>query len=260
VPDSISYFQTSVPSHQLAYRYNPPLPNFPTVVYLYGFRSDMNGDKVLYLEALCKKEGYGFLTFDYSGHGQSSGLFEEGTISQWLADALAIIDALTDGPLILVGSSMGGWLALHSAIQRPQRVVGLIGIASAPDFTQELMWEEFTENQQDEMMNQGWTILPTEHNNQGWTITKDLIEDGRTHLLLDKPIPLTIPIRLLHGMLDVTVPPSYSHKIMDLVTSPDVTLTLIKSGNHRLSRPEDMRILGDHLEDLVTGYLLTREG
>jgi pimeloyl-ACP methyl ester carboxylesterase len=138
----LCYFEPS-PSCQLAYRHTPPTSGLPTVVFLSGFRSDMTGTKVGYLESLCQREGIGFLTFDYSGHGLSSGQFEEGTISQWLSDALAMIDHCSTGPLILVGSSMGGWLAHLAALKRSARVIGLIGIASAPDFTQELMWEKF---------------------------------------------------------------------------------------------------------------------
>jgi len=256
--DSISYFQTSMPNHRLAYRYTLPRPLFPTAVYLYGFRSDMNGEKVKFLETLCQKEGLGFLTFDYSGHGDSSGKFEEGTITQWLADSLTMIDRLTKGPVILIGSSMGGWLALLAALQRPQRVVGLLGIASAPDFTEELMWKKFSPAQQAEVMTQGWTIIPTEYNSKGWKITKNLIESGRKHLLLGNPIELTIPIRFIHGMLDASVPVSFSQKLLELVTGKDVALTLLKSANHRLSEERDMRILGHHLQELVASYLLTK--
>jgi len=208
--------------------------------------------KILFLEDHCTKEGFGFLAFDYSGHGVSSGTFEDGTISQWLSDSLDIIDHITQGPVILVGSSMGGWLAHLVALERPKRVVGLLGIACAPDFTQELMWKKFTLTQQTEVMTQGWTIVPTEYNAQGWTITKNLIESGRNHLLLGKAIPLTIPIRYLHGMKDSVVPISYSHQLLELVTSQDVTLTLIKSGDHRLSNEENKRLLGALLSELVT--------
>lgn len=249
--DSPSYFETTTPNQRLAYRYTPPLQNALTVFYLSGFRSDMNGEKISFLEDLCRKEGLGFLTFDYSGHGQSSGKFEDGTISQWLSDSLDIMDHITQGAVVIVGSSMGGWLAHLVALRRPDRVVSLLGIASAPDFTETLMWQKFTKSQQNEVESQGWTIIPTEYNPKGWTITKKLIEDGRKHLLLGDPITLNIPIRLLHGLKDASVPASYSHKLVELVTSQDVTLTLVKSGNHRLSREEDKRILWALLQDLV---------
>lgn len=255
----VSYFKCPSSNHRLAYRYTPPSSHLLTVVYLYGFRSDMNGDKVSFLETQCRHNGLGFLTFDYSGHGASSGTFEEGTISQWLADSLTVIDHFVKSPIIIVGSSMGGWLAHLVALERPRLIVGLLGIASAPDFTHELMWKKFSPTQQAEVLNQGWTIVPTEYNTQGWTITKNLIEDGRKHLILDKPIDLGIPIRLIHGMQDISVPMSYSQRLVDLTRSQDITLTLIKSGNHRLSRNEDKRVLRQLLMDLIVGYRLTNK-
>ncbi|MGV8948252.1 MAG: alpha/beta hydrolase [Candidatus Paracaedibacter sp.] len=258
MPNVISYFEASPTHPRLAYRYTAPQPFLPTVVYLYGFRSNMNGEKVKFLETLCQDAGLGFLTFDYSGHGESSGNFEDGTITQWLADSLVMIDHLTKGPLILVGSSMGGWLALLAALQRPQRIVGLLGIASAPDFTEELMWKKFSPNQQTELMNQGWTVVSTEYNSKVWIITKNLIKSGRKHLLLGAPILLNIPMRFIHGMLDVSVPPSFSQKLLELVASKDVALTLLKSADHRLSEEGDRRILGHHLQELVASYLLTK--
>lgn len=251
MPASPSYFETTDPNRRLAYRYMPPLKNAPTVVYLYGFRSDMGGEKILFLKALCQKEGFGFLTFDYSGHGVSSGQFEEGTISQWLDDSLAIIDHLTQARVLLIGSSMGGWLAHLVALQRPHLITGLLGIACAPDFTEDLIWKKFTQTQKREITSQGWTTISTEYNQNGWVITKKLIEDGRKHLLLGKAIDLSLPIRLVHGLQDASVPASYSHQLLERVSSTDVTLTLIKSGNHRLGRPEDKQIIGDLLLDLV---------
>ncbi|MDF3033536.1 MAG: alpha/beta hydrolase [Alphaproteobacteria bacterium] len=258
--DSPAYFEATHPYRRLAYRYTPPLQDFPTVVYLSGFRADMRGEKVLFLESLCQEKGIGFLVFDYFGHGQSSGQFEEGTISQWLDDSLQIIDRITQGAVILVGSSMGGWLAHLVTLRRPSRIVSLLGIAPAPDFTEDLLWQKFTQSQQDELMNQGWTLVPTEHNPNGWTITKKLIEDGRKHLLLGNPIAVTIPIRLIHGLKDMTVSASSSHQLAALVASQDVTLTLVKSGEHRLSREEDKQILWALLQDLVASYLLTKGG
>jgi pimeloyl-ACP methyl ester carboxylesterase len=219
----------------------------------------MNGEKVLYLEDLCVREGLGFLCFDYSGHGQSSGEFEEGSISRWLQDSLEILDSLTQGSVILIGSSMGGWIAHLVALRRPHRVTGLVGIACAPDFTQELMWKSFSSQQQDEVTTQGWTILSTQDNDQGWRITKILIEDGKNHLLLGNPIPLHMPIRYLHGLQDTVVPASFSRQLLELVASPDITLTLIKSGDHRLSREEDKRLLGNTLRELIGTSPLTKE-
>lgn len=255
-----SFLKLQNPIRSLAYRYTPPKKKTPlTIVYLYGFRSDMNGDKVLYLESLCKKEGLGFLAFDYSGHGNSSGKFEEGTISRWFLDSLDMIDHFVKTPVILVGSSMGGWLAHLVALQRPQIVKGLLGIASAPDFTDELMWKRFSYKQQTELINKGKTVIATEYNLKGWTITKKLIEDGRKHRLLGKTIKLNIPIRLLHGTKDANVPITYSYQLLDLHTTSNIAVTLIKSGDHRLSRKEDLIILGHTLQELIETYLLTKE-
>lgn len=254
------YFKKPGVDYHLAYRYTPPRQGFPTVVYLSGFRSDMSGEKVVFLEGLCQKEGIGFFTFDYSGHGQSSGKFEDGTLSQWLSDTLEILDHLTRGDVIVVGSSMGGWLALLVALRRPERIVSLLGIAPAPDFTEDLIWRKFTQNQKDEIVSQGWTVISTEYNPQGWTITRNLIEDGRKHLLLGRAIDLNIPIRLIHGLKDASVPASYSHQLMEWVASPDVALTLVKSGDHRLSQEEDKRILWSLLQELIASYLLTKRG
>lgn len=248
---SIAYLQTKNTTHKLAYQYKAPQKDAPTIVYFYGFRSDMNGEKVQFFQSLAEVDDLGFLTFDYSGHGQSSGQFEEGTITQWLEDSLIMIDHLTSGPLIFIGSSMGGWLSLLAALHRPDRVVGLLGIASAPDFTEELMWAKFSHTQQDEVMGQGWTILPTEYNDNGWPITKNLIESGREHLLLNKAILLNIPVRLIHGLKDTTVPMTFSQKLMGLITSENITLTLVKSGDHRLSTPGDLLILGHLIRELV---------
>lgn len=253
--DTTTYFETSNPNHRLAYRYTPPEQGLPTVVFLCGFRSDMNGEKVLFLENICQQEGVGFLAFDYSGHGQSSGKFEEGTISKWLGDTLSLIDHITQGPLILVGSSMGGWIAHLAALKLSGRIIGLLGIASAPDFTDVLIWQEFDDKQRLELVNQGWTVIPTEYNDQGWVITKNLIEDGRSHLILGNPIPLDIPIRYLHGLKDVSVPYAYSQALIELVTSLDVTLTLIKTGDHRLSSDENKRILWSTLQELMVSAL-----
>ena len=250
-----SYFESPHTHRRLAYRYTPPTSKKLTIVYLYGFRSDMNGEKVYFLESLCNQEGLGFLTLDYSGHGVSSGAFEDGTISQWLQDSLDLIDHITQGDIILVGSSMGGWIAHLVALQRPNRIVGLIGIASAPDFTQELIWGNMTPSQKTKLMNEGQIIVATEYNTQGWTITKSLVEDGRKHLILGRPIPLSIPIRYLHGLKDISVPPIYSQKLLDNVTSNNVTCTLIKSGDHRLSEEDNKHLLGAILLDLVQSSL-----
>jgi pimeloyl-ACP methyl ester carboxylesterase len=170
----------------------------PGVVFLPGFRSDMQGSKALALREHCAATGRALLRFDYSGHGASEGRFEDGTIGQWAADAIAALDALTEGPQLLVGSSMGGWIALLMARARPERVAGLIGIAPAPDFTETLMWPAFTAAQRAEIMERGVLHLPSEYG-EPTPITRALIEDGKRQNVLDAPIPLTCPVRCIVG-------------------------------------------------------------
>lgn len=214
----------------------------PTIVFLTGFRSDMTGDKATSLAGSCESRGQAMLRFDYSGHGQSEGRFIDGTIGTWTADALTAIDKLTQGPVILVGSSMGGWIALNVALQIPERVTGLVGIAAAPDFTERLMWSAMAPQERQRLMTEGLLEAPSEHGGH-YSITRALIEDGRNHLLLDKPIELTCPVRLLHGQRDQDVPWETALHIAACLTGDDVQVTLIKDGDHRLSRPQDLRLL-----------------
>jgi len=224
---------------RLAHRRLAPARSGLTYVWLCGFKSDITGSKVQQLEAWAKAQGHGFLAFDYSGHGESDGAFEDGTISQWREDALDAIDALTDGPLILVGSSMGGWMALLAGLARRERLAGMVLIAPAPDFTQKLMWPEFTPRQQEEIMQTGQTLRPSDYGDP-YPITKALIEDGRTWQLLDAPIDLECPIRILQGGEDPDVPWRHAFRLVEAISSPDLVFTLIKDGDHRLSRDQDI--------------------
>ncbi len=214
----------------------------PTVVFLPGFRSDMTGDKATALAAFCAERGQAMLRFDYSGHGASGGRFEDGTIGRWTDDALAVIDRLTEGPLVLVGSSMGGWIALLAALARPDRVAALIGIAAAADFTEALMWQAMTIEQRAALMRDGVLHRPSQYG-EPYPITRALIEDGRTRLLLNAPIALDCPVRLLHGQEDPDVPWELALRIAERVTSRDVQVILVKDGDHRLSRPQDLALL-----------------
>lgn len=223
---------------RLAYRYAPPRTDL-TFVWLSGFKSDMTGTKVIVLEDWAKQAGHGFLAFDYSGHGVSGGAFEDGTISAWREDALAAIEGLTSGTLILVGSSMGGWMALLSALAFMARVAGMVLIAPAPDFTQKLMWPEFSAEQQAEIMEQGMTLRPSDYGDP-YPITRALIEDGKQWALLDGPIDLTCPIRILQGQQDPDVPWAHAFLLVDALASEDVVFSLIKDGDHRLSRDQDI--------------------
>jgi pimeloyl-ACP methyl ester carboxylesterase len=214
----------------------------PTVVFLPGFRSDMTGDKATALAAFCAERSQAMLRFDYSGHGASGGRFEDGTIGRWTDDALAVIDRLTEGPLVLVGSSMGGWIALLAALASPDRVAALIGIAAAADFTEALMWQAMTIEQRAALMRDGVLHRPSQHG-EPYPITRALIEDGRTRLLLHAPIVLDCPVRLLHGQEDPDVPWELALRIAEHVTSRDAQVILVKDGDHRLSRPQDLALL-----------------
>ena len=217
----------------------------PTLVWLSGFKSDMGGTKAEALARWSTSAGRSFLRLDYSGCGRSEGRFEDGTISRWLADALCVIDAASAGPLTLVGSSMGGWIALLVALARPERIASLLLIAPAPDFTERLMWESFPDEVRAEILERGRWERPSPYDPEPYVITRALIEDGRRHLLLHRPIPITAPVRILQGMQDPDVPWRHALALVEALVSTDVTLTLIKDGDHRLSRPQDLeRLIG----------------
>ena len=222
----------------------------PGVVFLGGFMSDMTGEKASALDAFCRRRGRAFLRFDYRGHGASGGRFEEAVISDWLADTLAALDRLTEEPQALVGSSMGGWLMLLAALARPERVHALIGIAPAPDFVRRLE-PGLTADQRRDLDRQGFFLRPSEYGDGPYAITKALIEDGRRHCLLDGPIPIKAPVRLLHGMRDDAVPWRDSLRLADRLASEDVRAVFVKDGDHRLSRPADLALLTTVLEGLL---------
>lgn len=218
-------------------RFDKKNKNLPEVLFLGGFKSDMMGTKATYLQDLCQNRGQTFTRFDYFGHGLSSGDFTQGTIGLWLSDTLAIIDQLTEGPLILIGSSMGGWLMTLATLARPERIGALIGIASAPDFTEELIWASLTEGQRLAFLSQGIIQTPSQYENQGFPITLQLVEEGRSHLVLPKELPISCPVHLIHGDADQDVPAELSQRLAKNISSSQVTLTLIKGGDHRLNTP-----------------------
>jgi pimeloyl-ACP methyl ester carboxylesterase len=224
----------------------------PAVVFFPGFSSDMTGTKATYLDGLCAGRGQAFLRFDYSGHGASGGRFEDGTISRWRDDALAVIDAvLPEAKLLLVGSSMGGWIALLAALAHPARVAGLIGIAAAPDFTEELMWEALSFQERAQFRQAGTIQVPNPYG-PPTTVTRALIEDGRRCRLLTRGVlPIGVPVRLLHGQQDREVPWELSLRTANAVAGEDVQITLVKDGDHRLSRPQDLALLGRTLTALL---------
>lgn len=237
----------------LAYRrFAPAESTVPGVVFLGGFRSDMEGSKALFLDEACRQRGQPFLRFDYRGHGRSEGDFEQGTIGLWFQDALAVIDELTSGPLILVGSSMGGWISLLVARARPQRVKGFVGIAAAPDFTRD-MWNGMTDDQRRTLTDQGILRVPNHYSDDPYVITKALIDDGPGHFVLESPLDLKIPVRLVQGMKDMDVPWQTAFRIRKAIESAgahDVDVLLVEEGNHRLSRPQDLDLIDSQVRAL----------
>jgi len=223
----------------------------PTVVFLGGFRSDMTGTKALALDAHCKATGQSFLRFDYEGHGQSSGAFDEGTIGLWISNAISILTQCTQGPLILIGSSMGGWIMLHAALALKSRITGLIGIAAAPEFPVRLIWEQLTPEQRTQLATQGSLALPCDYGSEPYVIHHRFIEESRNHHLLDQPIALDCPVHLLHGMADRDVPWQFSTKLSQALTSQELEITLLKSGDHRLSSPEQIACLLRILDRMI---------
>lgn len=222
----------------------------PGVVFLIGFKSDMDGAKASAVDALCHTRGQPFVRFDYRGHGQSEGKFDESDIATWFEDSLYVLDHLTEGPQVLVGSSMGGWMMLLLARARPERIVGLIGIAAAPDFTEDLIIPNLAKEDVATIERTGRLVLPSEYGD-GYVITKRLLEAGRRHLVLRAPIAFAGPVRLLHGMKDSSVPWQHSLKLQDALVSTDVDVILIKDGDHRLSEPAHLALLERTLAALL---------
>ncbi len=232
--------------------YNHIAGKAPGVIFCGGFRSDMSGSKALFLESLCRELGLSFLRFDYSGHGESEHDFADCTISDWRADTLLALDELTQGEQIIIGSSMGGWLALHAAISRPERIKALVGIAAAPDFTEDLMWNGFDDFTRKKIIRDGQLITPNCYEGEeDYIITHKLIEDGRKNLLLGAPMEINCPIRLLHGMADEDVPHEYASKIAEKITSDDVQIHLLKNSGHRMSAPNELQLLRETLISLL---------
>ncbi|MEO0961742.1 MAG: alpha/beta hydrolase [Pseudomonadota bacterium] len=229
----------------------------PTVVWFGGFKSDMTGTKATALDDWAKERGQAFIRFDYFGHGASSGDFTDGTIGRWLEDGLHVLQDLAPGPVVLVGSSMGGWLSLLAAralqaAGEGDRLKGMVLIAPAPDFTEKLMWAGFSDEIRRTIMDEGQYNQPSEYDDEPYIITRRLIEEGRDHLILDKPIPVTCSVRILQGMCDDDVPWQHALMLVEALQGDDVTYTLVKSGDHRLSTPADIVRLHQALDD-VTG-------
>ena len=222
------------------------------LIWLGGFKSDMDGTKALAIEKWSKEREISNLRFDYFAHGQSSGDFADGTLTIWLSDTLAILDELTSGPQVLIGSSMGGWLALLAALARPDRIKALVLIAPAPDFTGDLMWDTFSADIQAQLKSGKPYEQPSEYGDKPYLITPELIEDGKTHFLLGSKIAVTCPVRIIQGCQDPDVPWERTLKLLDRLSSTDVDLTLLKSGNHRLSDPHALSVILKNIDDVIS--------
>lgn len=237
------------PDHsELAYEAIPGAS--PGVVFLGGFMSDMSGTKAQDLADFCRSQGRAFVRFDYFGHGQSQGAFTDGTIGRWTEDAIQVLDQLTKGPQILVGSSMGGWLMILAALARPERVRGMVGIASAPDFTEDLFWAQLPAHQRQQLLEQGITYRPNAYGGNPYPFTRNLLAEARFHLILRNPIVVPQPVRLIHGLQDADVPWTVSVQLAQALTSRDVRIHLIKGSDHRCSTPEDLQLIRQCVSDL----------
>lgn len=224
----------------------------PGVVFLGGLKSDMTGTKAVYLQDWAERTGRAFLRFDYSGHGQSSEEFTDGCIGDWAEDAMAAISALTDGPQVLVGSSMGGWVSLLVARAMPDKLAGLVGIAAAPDFTEDSMWAGFTDAQKAELSARGRVELPSDYDDGPYVITRRMIEDGRNQLVLRTPLRLGVPVRFLQGTADVDVPMGVALNLLNHAQGDDIRLTLVKGADHRFSTPDCLDLIRSSIEAVLT--------
>ncbi len=222
----------------------------PGIVFLGGFMSDMDGTKAVHLQAWCEAQGRAFLRFDYSGHGQSSGAFQDGCIGDWAQDAFDALTQLTDGPQVLIGSSMGGWISLLLAKRCPEKFAGLVTIAAAPDFTEDGFWAGFNADIRKMLVEDGVVNVPSDYGDP-YPITKRLIEDGRSHLVLRSPLALPFPTRFLQGDRDEDVSVDTATKLFAHATGPDIRLVLLKNADHRFSDPDALRLI----EDATTNVL-----
>ena len=241
-------FLTRENATDLAYRQFTGKDSLPTVIFCGGFRSDMEGTKAAFLDEACRKRGQSYIRFDYRGHGKSQRAFKDGTIGLWLEDTLAIIDMLSKGKIILVGSSMGGWISLLATIKRKERVQGLIGLAAAPDFTREI--RDLMNPQQHTQMNKdGYCLVPSDYG-EPYPITAALLEDGENPILLEREIIIDGHVRLIQGMKDTDVAWQTAHRISNALHTQDKKVYLREEGDHRLSTPEDLALLDKLIVEL----------
>ena len=235
----------------VAYRFLPG--DAPTVVFLCGYASEMTGTKARFLHRVCAEAGHAYLRFDYRGRGASSGRFEDGTIGSWTEDACAVIEAATRGPLVLVGSSMGGWIMLLVARRLPERVRALVGVAAAPDFTEDRMLARMSHDERRTLETRGVLRVPSRYSDDPYPVTMRLVEDARERLQLRDRIPIDCPVRLIHGYRDDDVPWSTSLRLASRLRSDDVAVEIVRDGEHRLSRNADLARLARTLHGVLGG-------
>jgi len=236
------------------HKYNTTKKKAPFIIFHHGLMSDMDGSKALWLEDHCKKSDYNFIRFSNFGHGTSSGDFSDQTISDWIEGLNLVIDELSNAPVLLIGSSMGAWITMLAAENRPNDILGMIGISSAPDFSEELIWDKLTDEQKQIMQSTGiYDVTGTGKDcDNSYPISFNLIKDGRNHLLLNKDkIKIKCPVHLLHGMQDIDVPPSISERIFAKIDHNNVALKLLKDGNHNLSREQDLKMICNSLDEMI---------
>ena len=240
-------FITTPDNYQIAYHHLAG--SLPTIIFLPGFFSNMQGTKATFFEEQCRKRGQAYVRFDYRGHGASDGRFEDGTITDWLTDVLLVVDRVAEKPVLAVGSSMGGWLAVLTALKRPKQIRGLVGIASSPDFTKSIYEERLNDEQRDLMDRQGYIISPSEYREEPIKITKKLLDSGNQHLLLNRDsLDLDIPVCLVHGRMDEDVPWQKSRQLYEKIREDHCDLILVPDGEHRLSRSQDLELLDECIQ------------
>jgi pimeloyl-ACP methyl ester carboxylesterase len=222
----------------------------PGIVFFSGFNSSMAGIKASWLAERCTREDRAFLRFDAFGHGESTGRLADGTVGRWKADALAVLDRLTEGPLILVGSSMGAWIGTLAAESRLERVAGFVGIAAAPDFTRELIEPSLSDEARVALARDGVWMRPSAYGPEPYPIAQRALEEGASHLVLTRQLAFGFPVRLLHGTADADVPLDLSLRLARAIDGPDTAVTLIPGGDHRLSGERDLALLGHALDQL----------
>lgn len=222
----------------------------PMVIWCGGLKSDMDGSKAMFLEERCRDAGQAFIRFDYFGHGQSDGAFTDGTVSRWASDVTAMIDRYGTGGTVLIGSSMGGWASLLAALDRPDAVAGLVLVNPAPDFTEKMVWAGWDDHKRQMLVEDGIVYEPSDYD-EPYAYSRALIEDGRALQILDAPIAFDGPVEILQGADDTVVPPAHSALIVDTLTSAQVGYTLVKGGDHSLSRPDDLERLWTALKMVI---------